>query len=58
MSHSWRGEGTRAEIQFHQSIRLLGKTLSKTTQSRLKGWEVGGEKKELGRAGERKINTI
>ena len=58
MSHSRRGEETRAEVQFHQPTCLLGKTLSKTTQLRSKGWELGGEKKMIGTAGERKINTI
>lgn len=55
MNHSRRGEGTRAEVQFHQPTCLLGKTLSKTTQLRPKGWELGGEKKEIGTAGERKL---
>lgn len=58
MSHSRRGEGTRAEVQFHQPTCLLGKTLSKTKQLRSEGWELGGGKKETGTAGERKINTI
>lgn len=41
-----------------QYVCLFGKTLSKTTQLKLKGWELGGEQKETGTAGKRKINTL